>query len=587
MTVTQPSQDPNKDSATSAWEEQVTETTNRIQYQIDNINESVSTATPVVAIYSDQSDGTIQSFEPNPSGDGYVTYYSYSEYPTLPIAGLTFTPYSNDPVDFKIRQYIERAVRPTTPTPVTYTTTNGSWSSSTNWTKTKLVRGATNIWYCEANIVGTAGAITATWSNPRLLYGGQVGSGILYYNTAEVDGSAPGKPLANGYDFDANAFNGLRNASQQTGGTNNWVYNPISVTVGGADSIDKKHWQSSYSVEVSEITENTTTISGGVLAEGATTVTVANTEDFPIPSVDNTPLTIYIEDEQITYTGVTNTTFTGCLRGQNSTSDVEHANSTVVTSFIPTQLITFGTPVGFVPIGSNLQSDNFETGNTGWQIQRGNGNAEFNNVTARGVLDASSITTGTLDCSGITVSNLNAGSITAGNIAAARIASTTINADNISGGTLNITGLTALEGQIYAPNLAVGVILQVVGAYGVPIVGLADSGTTTIANTTFTSTNDDDFDTDAVAILVASAVCTSGGTGANVSCRFMQSTTVKLVTTVASADTAGSSQTRTIAGKIQLAKNTVYHCDVSWNNASTGTFSGGSGSVIVLEVRRV
>ena len=37
MTVSQPSQDPNKDAATAAWELQVTQTANQIQHQIDNI----------------------------------------------------------------------------------------------------------------------------------------------------------------------------------------------------------------------------------------------------------------------------------------------------------------------------------------------------------------------------------------------------------------------------------------------------------------------------------------------------------------------------------------------------------------------
>ena len=492
MTVTQPSQDPNKDSATSAWEEQVTETTNRMQYQIDNISESVDTTIPTVAIYSHTSDGTIQSFEPSPSGDGYVSYYEYSEYPTLPVGGLVFSAYSDDEINFKIRQYRETANRPTNPGTVAYAVSTGVWVSSTNWTKVKLTRGATNVWYCDADIVGTTGSITAKWGNPRLLYGGQIGSGILYYNTALVDGSAPGKPLANGYDFDVGLFNGLRNAGAATGGTNNWVYLPVTVSVGGGTVYNAKHWQSAYTVEVSELTEHTTLLNGAITDAASTAnITVDSTADFPIPSTGNTPLTIYIGSEQITYTGVTNTTFTGIQRAQNSTSGAEHLDNAVVTTMIPVQVITFGTPTGFIPIGTNLQSDNFNSGSAGWQIIRGgtdDGDAEFNNITARG--------------------NITAESITSGNLAAARIASTTIDADNItagdlsatriSGGTLTVGDVT-VSGAFVAANLNTGVIVQT-NAFAAATTGAV----ATQYHNMFTTSNNDGFDTDIIFYLIVS-----------------------------------------------------------------------------------
>ena len=37
MTVIQPSQDPNKDPADAAWEQQTTQTINTLQHQVDNI----------------------------------------------------------------------------------------------------------------------------------------------------------------------------------------------------------------------------------------------------------------------------------------------------------------------------------------------------------------------------------------------------------------------------------------------------------------------------------------------------------------------------------------------------------------------
>ena len=572
MTVTQPSQDPNKDSATSAWEEQVTETTNRMQYQIDNISESVDTTIPTVAIYSHTSDGTIQSFEPSPSGDGYVSYYTYSgDYPTLPVGGLTFSAYSDDEINFKIRQYRETANRPTNPGTVAYAVSTGVWVSSTNWTKVKLTRGATNVWYCDADIVGTTGSITAKWGNPRLLYGGQIGSGILYYDTAEVDGSAPGKPLANGYDFDVGLFNGLRNAGAATGGTNNWVYLPVTVSVGGGTVYNAKHWQSAYTVEVSELTEHTTLLNGAITDAASTAnITVDSTADFPIPSTGNTPLTIYIGSEQITYTGVTNTTFTGIQRAQNSTSGAEHLDNAVVTTMIPVQVITFGTPTGFIPIGTNLQSDNFNSGSAGWQIIRGgtdDGDAEFNNITARG--------------------NITAESITSGNLAAARIASTTIDADNItagdlsatriSGGTLTVGDVT-VSGAFVAANLNTGVIVQT-NAFTAATSGALSAQ----YHDMFTTSNNDGFDTDIIFYMIVSTNSTSSQylTGSNQMQVDGSDVTQGNITAEGNgADTLHS------ANRVNVAKNKLVRFVIG------SSLTAGSGSAymrwsgLVMEVRR-
>ena len=46
--------------------------------------------------------------------------------------------------------------------------------------------------------------------------------------------------------------------------------------------------------------------------------------------------------------------------------------------------VKFGTPVASIRFGVNIQSDNYVTGTSGWQIKRDSGDAEFNNVTARG-----------------------------------------------------------------------------------------------------------------------------------------------------------------------------------------------------------
>ncbi len=392
MTVNQPSQNPNKDSATAAWELEVTQAANDVQHQIDNINQSVVTSKPQVAIYSHTQDGGVQSFTPPTSGDGFVTYFNYTDaLPTLPVSGLIFSAFSDEEINYEVQQYIETANRPVNPGTVSYVVNGGTWTSSGSWTKVKPTMAGVNVWTSTAQIIGSAGqTVVAKWSNPRLLYGGQIGEGTLYYTTSQA--SAPSAPTASGYDFVTGVFTGL---------TSGWQYVPITSAMGGGTTISDKHWQVSFHVEVSETSED--------------------------------------------------------------------------------QIFTWGTPVGFIPIGTTLQSDNFSAGSAGWQIVRNTGNAEFNNVTARGVLDASSITTGTLNCSGITVSNLSAGSITAGNL----------NADRISGGTLTI-GNVSVSGAFTAPNLAAGIIMSTQG--GAAALGMTSSNTSSNFFT-YTTANYSQFNT--------------------------------------------------------------------------------------------
>lgn len=74
---------------------------------------------------------------------------------------------------------------------------------------------------------------------------------------------------------------------------------------------------------------STTTLLGanqlnGSLTNSATIIIVDSTSDFPSSG------TISIDDEFITYTGTTATTFTGCTRGVENTTAVSHYDGTIV-----------------------------------------------------------------------------------------------------------------------------------------------------------------------------------------------------------------------------------------------------------------
>jgi len=483
MTITEPSQYSDKDPSQSAWEKQVTEATNRIQHQIDNINESVNTSESLVAVYSKTQDGAVQQFTPFADGDGFVAYVAYTDsLPTLPVTGATFSAYSDEEIDVIIKQYREVAARPTNPGTTSYQVSGAVWTSSSNWTKTKLNRAGVNVWFCEAKIKGQAGqTVTAKWSNPKLLYGGAVANGILYYNAAST--GAPSAPTATGYDYDSGVFTGL---------TSGWQYVPITSAMGGGTTVSHKHWQVTFHVETSEVTNG--------------------------------------------------------------------------------QIITFGTVEGFIPIGSNLQSDTYQAGSAGWKIERGTGNAEFNNITARGNITAESITSGTLAAARIAATALNADNISAGNL----------NADILSGGTingvaLNISGLTSLTGTISAPNLNVGVILQV------------NAGNVGFGNAfSFTTTNESTFNTDIILLSTATAnQGTNTAASGNITVRVIIGGAVTSLVGVSVGGSSGTGSRALVdARKIQVGKGV----SVVVNGAgSVGQNDPASviGSCIALEVRRV
>ena len=74
-----------------------------------------------------------------------------------------------------------------------------------------------------------------------------------------------------------------------------------------------------------------TTLNGNLNAT-ATTITVASTAGFPVPGLRSTGI-LRVNNEIITYTGVTPTSFTGCLRGTNGTTAATHSTGATVAQY--------------------------------------------------------------------------------------------------------------------------------------------------------------------------------------------------------------------------------------------------------------
>ena len=79
-----------------------------------------------------------------------------------------------------------------------------------------------------------------------------------------------------------------------------------------------------------------------------------------------------------------------------------------------TATVSFNAPIASVNFGTNIQSDNYITGSSGWQIQRASGNAEFNNVDIRGGLITPSIISAAITSKSITADQIDVDTLVIG-----------------------------------------------------------------------------------------------------------------------------------------------------------------------------
>ncbi len=76
--------------------------------------------------------------------------------------------------------------------------------------------------------------------------------------------------------------------------------------------------------QIDEVAPRRTTALAAALSAVATSATVVSTGDYPASGV------LHIDDEQLSYTGKTATTFTGLTRGIHGTTAASHASAAVI-----------------------------------------------------------------------------------------------------------------------------------------------------------------------------------------------------------------------------------------------------------------
>mgnify|MGYP003140784247 FL=1 len=98
----------------------------------------------------------------------------------------------------------------------------------------------------------------------------------------------------------------------------------LSATGGRLYVLNYNDYVNSYITQEDEITTTTTSTTH---TDSVTTITVSSTTGFDSSG------TIFIANEQVTYTGTTSTTFTGCTRGANDTTAASIASGVQVAQF--------------------------------------------------------------------------------------------------------------------------------------------------------------------------------------------------------------------------------------------------------------
>ena len=183
----------------------------------------------------------------------------------------------------------------------------GGWTLDSGTTASTLQPPAGSYWgVCRSmwNWLSLAG-YNLLGLGTNLKYYIQNGPGGQFYDVTPETGTPPGTYI----NVAANAFTTTASSS----GSNRYVTVTCNVAGYGGQTNDF--------VTISGIPQ--TTLSGGINAS-VTSITLASAAGFPASG------TVIIDSEQITYSGISTNTLTGCTRGANGTTAASHLTGAAV-----------------------------------------------------------------------------------------------------------------------------------------------------------------------------------------------------------------------------------------------------------------
>lgn len=305
-----------------------------------------------------------------------------------------------------------------TPTPVdeviTYNYKTASFEGdgtygSANWNPSppNVINGD-YLWTCVVNVSGNTEKEViqaSSWSTPQIL--SVNGSSSIILDVYLRSASLPSTPTGGSYNFSNRTLTVPSGGWSQNfpSGSNPVYVSTTQATVVGTTGTDSNLTWSSP-IKLVEDGISATEIESGVVY-------------YNQPSA-NSPGT-----PSATGYNFTNGAFTGLTSGWQTTPVTVNVTTTTAlfwssrfriteASASGTPIITFDPPVPSVNFGINIQSDNYVTGSSGWQIQRDSGNAEFNTITIRGGLIVPSVVSAAITAKSITADQIDVDTLVIG-----------------------------------------------------------------------------------------------------------------------------------------------------------------------------
>jgi trimeric autotransporter adhesin len=178
--------------------------------------------------------------------------------------------------------------------------------------------------------------------------------------------------IANALDVNGAASIGYINTAAPTNGL------IVNGNVGIGTTVAHESLEEHGNMRIGQAPNTGMTTLNGALTSSATTMTVVSTAGYP------TTGTLYVDQEAITYTGVTSTTFTGLTRGSMGTTAASHLTGASVNNFLLS--IMYSSSATFFPGYVFMGDGSIANGSNGSSTKIGTSSTAFGASTASGVL---------------------------------------------------------------------------------------------------------------------------------------------------------------------------------------------------------
>lgn len=221
----------------------------------------------------------------------------------------------------------------------------------------------------------------ASWSTPTVF--SVNGQSSIVVNAFKRATSLPSTPTGGSYSFTTQTLTPPSGWSVSIPSGTDPVYISTAIaTVSGTSGVDSSL---SWSAAVKMVENGTDGDAGPELESGLVYYTTAQASNPGTPSATDYNFTTGV------FTGLTSGWQTNPVTVNITTTTGLYWSSKFRINQGPNDAnptIVFNTPIPSVNFGTNIQSDNYITGSSGWQIQRASGDAEFNNIDIRGNIEA-------------------------------------------------------------------------------------------------------------------------------------------------------------------------------------------------------